>query len=198
MAIFNAYPPLILASSSPYRAALLKRLNIPFKCCSPHIDEAPLFEETPQHLASRLAQQKAQAVREQFPQGLIIGSDQVASIDEKILDKPETHERAVTQLKVASGKKMIFYTGLCVLDGKTDQMELIVEPFYVYFRSLTQEQIENYLQQEQPYDCAGSFKAEGLGIVLFEQLEGSDPNALIGLPLIQLVTLLNKIGYSIL
>ncbi|CAH9018699.1 Maf family protein [Candidatus Nitrosacidococcus sp. I8] len=198
MAIFNAYPPLILASSSPYRAALLKRLNIPFKCYSPHIDETPLPQETPQQLSGRLAQQKAQVVREQFPQGLIIGSDQVASIDEKILGKPETHERAVTQLKAATGKKMIFYTGLCLLNGKTGQMELIIEPFCVYFRSLTQEQIENYLQQEQPYDCAGSFKAEGLGIALFDRLEGSDPNALIGLPLIQLVTLLNKMGYPIL
>ncbi len=185
--------PLVLASSSPYRRALLERLQLPYECASPNIDETPQAGESPEKLVQRLALNKAQKVA-QTHTGLIIGSDQVAVIDQQILGKPLTHEQAVKQLNRASGRVVQFLTGLCLLNSENGQYECCVEPFSVHFRSLSAAQIEGYLRKERPYDCAGSFKMEGLGISLFASLEGNDPNALIGLPLIQLIGMLERAG----
>lgn len=186
--------PLILASSSPYRRQLLQRLNLPFSHQSPSIDETPKPGESANELVLRLASEKAMTVAENNPYALIIGSDQVAVLDEKILTKPGNAETALQQLSACSGRSVTFLTGLCLLNGQSGQQQQLVEPFTVHFRELTQDQLERYIQMEQPLDCAGSFKMEGLGISLFERLEGDDPNSLIGLPLIQLVKLLNKEG----
>ena len=189
---------LVLASSSPYRQALLKRLGLPFLCASPDIDEAALPGETPQQLTSRLAIAKARALAPRFPQHLIIGSDQVASIDNTILGKPGSVANARDQLRQASGRRVEFFTGLCLLDSKTEAMQTSVECFAVHFRTLTDAQISTYIKREMPLDCAGSFKSEGLGIALFERLEGDDPNTLIGLPLIRLTQMLEKAGLPVL
>lgn len=186
--------PLILASSSPYRRQLLQRLNLPFSHQSPSIDETPKPGESANELVLRLASEKAMTVAENNPYALIIGSDQVAVLDEKILTKPGNAETALQQLSACSGRSVAFLTGLCLLNSRSGQQQQLVEPFTVHFRELTQDQLERYIQIEQPFDCAGSFKMEGLGISLFERLEGDDPNSLIGLPLIQLVKLLNKEG----
>ncbi|MDH5191852.1 MAG: Maf-like protein [Gammaproteobacteria bacterium] len=183
---------LVLASTSPFRKELLQRLDIPFETASPDIDESPQFGETPEQLVARLSEQKARAVAKQFPDSLIIGSDQVATLDDNIIGKPRNHENAVKQLQNASGQRVVFYTGLCLLNTASGNTQTEVIPFSVTFRKLTDEQIENYLKKEQPYNCAGSFKSEGLGIVLFEKLEGNDPNSLIGLPLIALVDMLKN------
>jgi len=183
---------LVLASTSPFRKEILAKLGLAFETASPDIDESPLANETPEQLVARLAEQKARAVAERFPDHLIIGSDQVAVIDGAILGKPHSHERAVEQLSNASGKTVRFYTGLCLYNSKTDVSQSEAVPFDVVFRELTASQIENYLQAEQPYNCAGSFKSEALGITLFEKLQGDDPNTLIGLPLIRLVAMLEK------
>lgn len=184
--------PLVLASTSPFRKALLEKLGIPFATASPAVDETPARDETPEQLVNRLAVAKAQAVAGQFPNALIIGSDQVAVIEGQILGKPGSHDKAVQQLRQASGKTVTFLTGLCLYNSRTDHTQRDVIPFKVHFRSLSDAQIENYLQREQPYNCAGSFKSEGLGITLFEKLEGDDPNSLIGLPLITLVKMLER------
>lgn len=189
---------LVLASTSPYRRELLERLGLPFKTISPSIDETALPDETPEQLVKRLAESKARAVASDYPDSLIIGSDQVAVLNNKILGKPGNHEKATQQLRNASGQKVTFQTGLCLLNTRTDNCQIIVEPFSVVFRKLTDEQIENYLQREKPYDCAGSFKSEGLGISLFEKMAGDDPNALIGLPMIALVTMLTNEGLDVL
>ena len=194
----TATPILVLASTSPFRKEILQKLDMPFETASPDIDESPLQEETPQQLVQRLAEQKAQAVADNFPNALIIGSDQVAVIDGEILGKPGTHDRAVEQLQNASGKTVHFYTGLCLYNTVSKHNQVEAVPFDVVFRDLSAEQIENYLRREQPYNCAGSFKSEALGIALFERFEGSDPNALIGLPLIELVNFLGNEGFSIL
>ncbi len=183
---------LVLGSSSPFRKALLEKLDLSFDCDSPDIDETPLKNESPKDMVVRLAKLKAQAIAERHPQSIIIASDQCATLDGEIIGKPHNHENAVKQLKKASGRAVTFYTSLCVYNAGTNQFEETVEPFYVYFRELTDQQIENYLQKEQPYNCAGSFKSEGLGISLFERLEGDDPNTLIGLPLIKLIQMLDK------
>ena len=188
---------LILASSSPYRRQLLSKLGLNFQCHSPAIDETPLADETAPQLALRLAIEKAQAVAEQFPSAIIIGSDQVASVNNQILNKPGNHDNAKLQLLSCSGHTTTFYTGLALLNSDTGALHTAVEPFTAHFRKLSIEAIENYLQREQPYDCAGSFKVEGLGIALFERLEGDDPNSLIGLPLIQLINLLKKEGVEV-
>lgn len=190
--------PIILASSSPYRQELLKRLRLPFQCISPDIDETVLSGESPQNLVVRLAVNKAQAVQQNYPHALIIGSDQAATIEGKILGKPGTHARAKEQLRMVSGKKVSFYTGLCLLNGTNGRLHTCCEPFHVHFRRLDERKIEDYLSAEQPYNCAGSFKSEGLGIVLLDKLEGDDPNALIGLPLIQLINMLEKESYDVL
>jgi MAF protein len=188
--------PLILASSSPYRRELLSQLQVEFECVNPRIDETAKLNEAANLLAARLAQEKAYAVASDYPAHLIIGSDQVAALDGVLMTKPGNHENAVVQLQQCSGKKVTFYTGLALLNSYTGQLQLSVEPFSVYFRTLTGATIKSYLITEKPYDCAGSFKVEGLGITLFEKLDGSDPNSLIGLPLIQLTTMLAKEGLS--
>ncbi|MBL3599341.1 MAG: septum formation inhibitor Maf [gamma proteobacterium endosymbiont of Lamellibrachia anaximandri] len=189
---------LVLGSTSPFRRELLNRLGIAFETASPEIDETPVPGEAPEVLVTRLARLKAEAVRESWPNALIIGSDQVATIDGEILGKPGSHERAVEQLSKAAGKRVTFSTGLCLLNSRTGNTQVCCEPFHVYFRQLEQQAIEHYLQREQPYNCAGSFKSEGLGITLFEKMEGDDPNSLIGLPLIRLVDMLANEGWDIL
>jgi len=183
---------LVLGSSSPFRKALLEKLDLSFDCDSPDIDETPLKNESPKDMVVRLAKLKAQAIAVRHPQSIIIASDQCATLDGNIIGKPGDHAGAVEQLTNASGRAVTFYTSLCVYNAGTNQFEECIEPFYVYFRELSQDQIENYLNKEQPYNCAGSFKSEGLGISLFERLEGNDPNTLIGLPLIQLIKMLER------
>jgi septum formation protein len=189
---------LILASTSPFRKAILDKLGIPFEVQSPRVDETPLNNETPIQLVERLAIAKARAVARQRETGLVIGSDQVAIIDDHILGKPGNHENAVQQLKQAAGKRVVFQTGLALVNAATGHTQSEVVPFGVIFRALTTHQIESYLRKEQPYNCAGSFKSEGLGIALFEKLEGDDPNTLMGLPLIRLIRMLEKEGLAIL
>ena len=190
--------PLVLGSTSPFRREILQKLDIPFETAAPDIDESPLENETPQELVKRLAEEKAKAVAKQFPHHLIIGSDQVAVVDNQILGKPGNHENAVKQLQQTSGKTVHFYTGLCLLNSNNNHMQSEVVPFDVVFRKLTNSEIENYLLKEQPYNCAGSFKSEGLGIALFEKLKGDDPNTLIGLPLIVLIRMLSNVDFPVL
>ena len=189
---------IVLGSTSPFRKEILSKLNIFFECAKPNIDETAQINESPIALVERLAIEKAQAVAHLFPDALIIGSDQVALHDKTILGKPHTHDNAIKQLSSFSGNKVEFYTGLAVLDTKTGKTTSIVEPFNVHFKELTQTAINQYLLAEKPYKCAGSFKSEGLGICLFEKLEGDDPNTLIGLPLIKLTELLLVHGVDIL
>lgn len=189
--------PLILASTSTYRAELLKKLGIPFLTAAPNVDESPLENESAQQLAFRLAELKAKALKNNYPNHIIIGSDQVATTPSGlILGKPGSHTKAKHQLSECSGKSIIFYTGLSVFNSQTNQVNTIIDKYTVKFRNLSQKTIECYLERERPYDCARSFKMEGLGICLFEALEGKDPNTLIGLPLIDLVTMLEKEGIS--
>ncbi|GIU23462.1 Maf-like protein [Shewanella colwelliana] len=190
--------PLILASTSPFRKALLEKLCLPFETCSPNIDETPFSDESAAQLVVRLAEQKAMACAADWQTGLIIGSDQVAVVDGLIVGKPLTTENAIAQLQSVSGKTVTFYTGIALYDIATQQMNSRYEPFVVHFRELTLEQITYYIKQEQPLYCAGSFKCEGLGISLFTQLEGRDPNTLIGLPLITLVEMLSSFGVDVL
>lgn len=189
--------PLVLASSSPYRRELLQRLQLPFTCCNPNIDERPLADETPEVLVQRLAVAKARALRAQFLQHLIIGSDQVAVLDGQILGKPSTAAAAIAQLTAASGRSVTFYTGLCLLDSASGTIEVDCVPFTVHFRTLSPAQISRYIEREQPLDCAGSFKSEGLGISLFRATEGEDATSLIGLPLIRLCDMLSQAGIII-
>ncbi len=185
---------LVLGSTSPFRKSILEKLNLPFECAKPDIDETALVNESPQALVERLAIEKAKAVAHKFSNALIIGSDQVAVCDGKILGKPHTFDNGVKQLTQFSNKSVIFYTGLCVYDSSENTVKSLVEPFIVHFNELSLSEIESYLKAEQPYNCAGSFKSEGLGICLFKKLEGDDPNTLIGLPLIKLVALLKQHG----
>ena len=185
---------LILASSSEYRKALLERLGLPFECISPDIDEAAKAGETPQALVERLAIQKAEAIGQKHYPALIIGSDQVAVLDGKIIGKPENHDAAVAQLKEASGREVNLYTGLCLYNTETGATQCCVEPYSVIFRHLDDDQIEQYLRKDQPYNCAGSLKSESLGIAMLSKLQGDDPNTLIGLPLIRLVDMLLSEG----
>lgn len=188
---------LILASSSPYRKELLARLRLPFDAIAPDIDETALPGETPQALVERLAIAKARAIAATHPHSLVIGSDQVAVHGQDIVSKPMTHENAVAQLRAASGQAVTLYTGLAVMDADSGRIQHDVVPFRAVFRVLTDAQIEGYLRKERPYNCAGSVKAEGLGIALLERLEGDDPNALIGLPLIRLVRMLEAEGIGV-
>lgn len=189
---------IVLGSTSPFRKNLLEKLNLPFNCAKPNINETALTGETPQALVERLAIEKAQTVASEFPDALIIGSDQVAVCDGEILGKPHNFDNGVKQLTQFSNKAVTFYTGLCVLDSTSNTIKSLVEPFIVHFNKLSLTDIKNYLNAEQPYNCAGSFKSEGLGICLFEKLEGDDPNTLIGLPLIKLVSLLKAHGVDVL
>jgi MAF protein len=188
---------LVLASSSTYRRTLLERLGVPFTWDASDLDETELPGETPRQLVARLSEGKARVVAARHPDALIIGSDQVSVRDGQIIGKPHTHERAVEQLTAASGKRIEFLTGLCLLNAATGRCRVMVEPFSVVFRELSPGAIERYLRADAPYDCAGSFKLEGRGITLFERLEGRDPNALIGLPLIALVDLLHAEGVEV-
>lgn len=183
---------IVLASTSPYRLAILQKLPLSFTTDSPDIDESPVENESPESLVKRLAESKARAVALRHPHSLVIGSDQVAVLNGKILGKPGTYEKATRQLREASGNKVVFNTGLCLLNTDTGKVQVSCVPFIVQFRNLTDEQIDRYLLHEKPYNCAGSFKSEGLGITLFEKLSGDDPNTLIGLPLIELVRMLEK------
>ncbi|MBP6122685.1 MULTISPECIES: Maf family protein [Providencia] len=187
---------IILASTSEYRQALLKKLGLPFLAAAPNIDESPILNESAQALVTRLSQGKANALALQYPQHLIIGSDQVCVINEKIVGKPHSFDNAFKQLKAASGNKVTFYTGLCLLDTETGQFNVQCELFDVYFRQLSDVEITHYLHKEEPYQCAGSFKSEGLGIALFERLDGRDPNTLIGLPIILLLNMLRQHGVN--
>ncbi len=194
---------LILASSSPFRKELLTKLGLAFSIQAPDIDESRHAGETPEQLVYRLAEEKAAEVAK-TQSGLIIASDQVATLgsgtqaDDEILTKPHTHENAIKQLQQSSGNTVTFVTSLTLLNTNSRNMQTIVEPFKVVFKTLTTQQIDHYLKKEQPYNCAGSFKSEALGISLFERLEGNDPNTLIGLPLIQLIKMLDNEGVDIL
>jgi len=190
-------PPLVLGSSSPFRKMLLERLMVPFETANPDIDESPLPNESPIELVERLAIEKAKAVAKSFPNSLVIGSDQVALHGDEIVGKPHTHERAVEQLRTASGKKIELYTGLSLINSESGNIQSEVIPFTVHFKQLNEQVIESYLRKEQPYNCAGSVRSEGLGIALLERFEGDDPNALIGLPLIKLIGMLENEHYSL-
>lgn len=190
-------PTLVLASSSPYRRELLTRLRLPFEVAVPDVDETPLAEELPPATALRLAQLKARVVAAQFPDALIIGSDQVALLGEQQVGKPNTHENAKKQLQAASGHSMVFHTALCLYNSRSGNMQARVVPIRIQFRTLSDDVIERYLHAEQPYNCAGSAKSEGLGIALIERFEGEDPNALVGLPLIALVDMLLQEGVAV-
>jgi len=185
---------LVLASSSPHRRELLDRLRLEYQVCPPDIDESRLPGEPATDYVARLSVEKAQAVAARFPDALIIGSDQAAVLGDDILGKPGAHERALAQLKAASGRSVRFLTGLTLLDARSGLAQTEVVPFTVHFRALDDAALDRYLRAEQPYNCAGSFKSEGLGIVLFERLEGDDPTALVGLPLIRLVAMLDQAG----
>ena len=190
-------PDLILASTSVYRRALLEKLALPFRCIAPHIDETPQTGEEAIQLVQRLALEKAQAVAKENTTSWIIGCDQVCTINGEIVGKPCSASAAIAQLQAASGQKISFYTGLCLFDAALDRYQLLAEPFHVHFRTLSLSQIERYVSAEKPFDCAGSFKSEGLGISLFQQLEGRDPNTLIGLPLIALVDMFAAWGLEL-
>lgn len=202
---------IILASSSSYRARLLSKILLPskqnaddaFAQIAPNIDESVKAKETPQSLVMRLSLEKAKIVQKQYCKSIVIASDQVAcSPDGEIIGKPLTVEKAVSQLTSFSGKKVTFYTGLCVCYAQsvnaTARIQNHLSTTHVFFRNLSSKQIEYYINKENPLDCAGSFKSEGLGISLFERIEGEDPNSLIGLPLIQLCSMLQNIGYDVL
>ncbi|EAX0031541.1 septum formation inhibitor Maf [Salmonella enterica] len=185
-------PRLILASTSPWRRALLEKLTIPFECAAPEVDETPIQGEAPRQLVLRLAQAKAQSLAHRYPAHLIIGSDQICVLDGEITGKPLTEENAHQQLLKARGNIVTFYTGLALYNSATGHLQTEVEPFDVHFRHLSETEIEDYVRKERPLHCAGSFKSEGLGIALFERLEGRDPNTLIGLPLIALCQMLRR------
>lgn len=190
-------PALVLASSSPYRRELLRRLQCPFEWAAPHIDEEPHTNETAEQLTLRLALEKAKALTERFPQHLIIGSDQVLLLDDRPVSKPGDHAAAKDQLRQCSGRTVRFVTSLCLLNSATGDSQQANVPFEVVFRTLDDASIERYLVRDLPYDCAGSFKAEGLGISLFSALRGDDPTSLIGLPLIRLCEMLRQEGIEI-
>jgi septum formation protein len=188
---------LVLASSSQYRRSLLERLGLNFETASPDIDESSLPGEPADALALRLSAEKSVALMTRFPDALILGSDQVAVLEARRLTKPGCRAQAIAQLHAASGKAMIFYTGICLLDTVSGEKRMALDKTTVHFRALEERQIANYVDKDEPYDCAGSFKFERLGIALFDRIESEDPNALIGLPLIQLVRLLESAGMSV-
>lgn len=189
---------LILGSSSPYRRALLERLGIPFERLSPDIDESHNSGESPHALVERLSKSKAEAIKCKLDHGeyVIISSDQVALLDNQILGKPHTVENAIKQLSTFSENKVSFLTGLCLLDTKSHKLQFHISEYHVYFRRLSQAEIARYVELEQPLNCAGSFKCEGLGVTLFDKMEGDDPNSLIGLPLIELSKMLRNCGIN--
>jgi septum formation protein len=189
-------PGLVLASTSAYRRSLLERLGIAFSVADPGVEEARRTGEAPEDMARRLAEAKARAVAPRFPGSLIVGSDQVAVCGAEILGKPLTHDNAVRQLRTLSGRDAVFHTAVCVHGDRATRVRVV--PCRVSFRKLDEALIERYLAKEQPYDCAGSAKSEGLGIALISRIESDDPSALIGLPLIALVDLLREQGLNVL
>mgnify|MGYP000258701457 CR=1 FL=1 len=189
---------LILASSSPYRKSLLEKLGLEFTCISPNVDEASVANETPQELAARLSIAKARAIARNHSDALIIGSDQVAWLDGCQLHKPGTRAANIEQLTLCSAKTAYFYTALSLLNSQTGELQTSVESYQTTFRKLSNEKIACYVDKEKAYDCAGGFKMEGLGIALFENISGDDPNILIGLPLIKLVSMLQNQGIDVL
>ena len=190
-------PVLVLASTSPYRRELLARLRLPFEVRAPAVDEAALPGEGARDTALRLAQAKARAVSAEFPHALIIGCDQVAELDGARLGKPGNHANAVAQLKAMRGRDVVFHTAVALLNAGTGALQVAEVPTTVRFRQYGDGEIERYLELEQPYDCAGSAKIEGLGIVLVERVTGDDPSALIGLPLMRLAAMLRKEGVAV-
>lgn len=188
---------IILASGSPYRRQLLERLHLPFACQSPDIDESVLDGENADDYVRRLAQAKAGVIAQSSPTAAVIGSDQCAVLDGRILGKPGSHENALRQLRDAQGKTVIFHTAVCVTRLRDDFFRLESVPFEVEFRQLADHQLEHYLRVEQPYNCAGSFKSEGYGTCLFHRLRGDDPSALIGLPLLTLIPMLESAGIEV-
>jgi septum formation protein len=194
----QAAPQLVLASTSKYRRELLARLGLAFEVASPQVDETALPHEAPQDTARRLAEAKARAVAARYPAAIVIGSDQVAVLEGLPLGKPGDHATALRQLKAMRGKEVVFHTALCVCRAASAQAQTRIVPYYVHFREYSDAQIERYLQREQPYDCAGSARCEGLGIALIAAMRGDDPNALIGLPLIALTEMLAAQGVSVL
>lgn len=188
---------IILGSTSPFRKELLQRLCIPFITDSPNIDETALDNEKPEEYVTRLALKKARAIAAKHPNAYVIGSDQCSVLNGIICGKPGNHKKATAQLRESSGKRVSFLTSLCLYDSTTDEYQLEMIPFHVDFRELSDNEIENYLRAETPYSCAGSFKSEGLGITLFKRLQGDDPTALIGLPLIKLSEMLRNKRISI-
>lgn len=187
---------IVLASTSPYRKMLLEKVLPQFACAAPEVDEAPLPDESAQHLVERLAIAKAKALQEHYPEHVLIGSDQVAVVNGAILGKPGTAANAIAQLRAAQGQTVTFYTGLAVYDSAEQRLQSCVEPFEVRFRQLSDDEIAGYVALEQPLNCAGSFKSEGLGISLFSAMRGDDPNSLIGLPLIRLLAMLREWGIN--
>ncbi|HAV1758952.1 nucleoside triphosphate pyrophosphatase [Enterobacter hormaechei] len=185
-------PNLVLASTSPYRRMLLEKLGIPFECAAPEVDETPQPGESPRHLVTRLAKEKAQSLAVRYPAHLIIGSDQVCVLDGEITGKPHTEENACQQLLRARGTIVTFYTGLALYNSASGHLQTECEPFDVHFRHLSEQEIMDYVRRERPLNCAGSFKSEGLGIALFDKLDGRDPNTLVGLPLIALCQMLRR------
>ena len=198
MSLSATFPRLILASSSKYRKELLSRLHLPFDVLAPDIDETPVSGETPEKTAMRLAREKAIAVTKQAPGALVIGSDQVATLDGQQIGKPGTHENALKQLQQMRGRRVIFHTALCLCDGRAtspaDTIQLENVQTFVTFRNLSDQELDAYLHIEQPYDCAGSAKNEGLGVAILEKIESTDPTALTGLPLITLCSMLRRAG----
>jgi septum formation protein len=191
-------PQIVLASTSRYRRELLARLGLPFETAAPQVDETALPGEAPRDTARRLAEAKARAVAARLAHAIVIGSDQVAVLEGRILGKPGNHANALAQLRAMRGKEVTFHTALCLCNAASGQAQTRVVPFYVRFRDYSDAQIERYLAREQPYDCAGSARAEGLGIALIAAMRGEDPNALIGLPLIALTEMLAAQGVSVL
>ncbi|MBN2680325.1 nucleoside triphosphate pyrophosphatase [Acidithiobacillus montserratensis] len=190
-----ALPELILASTSPYRRDLLQRLQIPFRCVAPDVDESPLDQEGPQQLVERLALAKARAVLARYPQSLVIGADQMACCAGRILGKPGSSAQAEAQLQWMQGRQVEYLNGIAVVDDRT--VEQFCVPYYVQLRSLSPEAIHRYVEKDQPLDCAGSFRSEGLGIALVEKMEGADPHALMGMPLIAIAEALRRRGYQL-
>ncbi|MDB5845807.1 MAG: maf protein [Polaromonas sp.] len=189
---------LVLGSTSPYRRELLQRLQIPFVVAAPEVDETPLPQEAPDALAGRLALAKARAVARNFPQAVVIGSDQVADLNGLALGKPGNHERAVAQLRQMRGQTVIFQTAVAVVCLESGFEQTGLAAVRVQFRDLDDAEIENYLRAEQPYDCAGSAKSEGLGIALLESIDSDDPTALVGLPLIRTCKMIQAAGIALL
>jgi len=190
------YPKLVLASSSPFRKELLKKIHSTFDTASPNIDETSKLNETPLELSKRLSLEKANELVSDFPDHIIIGSDQVAMLDDVQLTKPGGFDNAVLQLTRSSGKTINFYTSLSVLNSKTGESITDTDICRVHMKTLSLKEIQNYVERDKPYGCAAAFKSEGLGIALFKKIEGEDPNALVGLPLIKLTSILTKMGIN--